>query len=73
MEEKEMNELEIRMYNIEDKSTIMIIDKNTRKGISIDNNEDISSYLKSDKEMTIEKVIKFCDENKIQYNNVELM
>lgn len=68
-----MNELEIRMYNIEDKSTIMIIDKNTRKGISIDNNEDISSYLKSDKEMTIEKVIKFCDENKIQYNNVELM
>ena len=51
----------------------MIIDKNTRKGISIDNNEGISSYLKSDKEMTIEKVIKFCDENKIQYNNVELM
>lgn len=38
-----MNELEIRMYNIEDKPTIMIIDKNTRKGISIDNIEDISS------------------------------
>jgi uncharacterized protein YtpQ (UPF0354 family) len=68
-----MNELEIRRYNFEDKATIVIIDKNTKKGISIDNVEEVSNYLEEIKKMTIEKVVKFCDENKIQYNKVELM
>lgn len=68
-----MNKLEIRRYNFEDKTTIMIIDKNIKKGISIDNIEEISDYLEANKEMTIEKVVKFCNENKIQYNKVELM